>query len=129
MNPDDSNTVLNRLEAYSSDESRLVSVYVPPEHLVDDAIVFLGQQQEDLDEIGSADRQERIEKTLTRVQDGLAEYDTPPENGMALFCGRFDGEWIEETLETPPQSVESFRYYCEETFRTEPFSELLVGNK
>lgn len=123
----DPKTALDTLEACSSDTSRLLSVYVPPEHLVDEVIVFLGDERDNLDRIRSADRRTRIEDALTRLQDRLAEYDEPPESGMALFCGRVDGEWIETALDEPPQSVESFRYRCDEAFLIEPFRDLFDG--
>lgn len=126
MDPDDDpETTLDRLEACSADEPRLVSVYVPPGHLIDEAIVSLGRQREDLDGVRSEDRRERTEETLVRLQDRLAEYDESPERGMALFCGRLDGDWIETTLESPPAPVEGFRYACERSFLTDPFYDLL----
>ncbi|MFC6905642.1 hypothetical protein [Halalkalicoccus tibetensis] len=126
MNPDDPDAVLDRLGRCSTDDPRLVSVYVPPERLVDEVIVFLGDEHAEAGEL-SEERRQHVEGALVRLQDRLTEYDTPPENGMALFCGRVDDEWIEATLESPPRSVGTFRYSCEEIFLTEAYRELLAG--
>ncbi len=116
---DDPNAVLDRLGAHSSSDPELVSVYVPPDHLIDEAIVFLDDEHTEAE--GTDD------PTLVRLQDRLAEYDRPPENGMALFCGRVNGEWVEATLESPPAPVEGFQYRRDETFLIGAFRDLLDG--
>ena len=122
MAPDDPESALDRLGAHSADGPRLVSVYVAPEQLVDEAIVLLDEEHTKEKEIHSVEQRKMVQKSLIRLQNELAGYDTPPENGMALFCGRLDGEWVEETLETPPRAVEQFQYRCDRTFHVEPFS-------
>ncbi|MEM4780025.1 MAG: hypothetical protein QXG03_00445 [Halalkalicoccus sp.] len=123
--PDDLQTVLDRLEAYAADESRLVSVYVPPDRLIDETIVFLGDEHGEAGAIDCEDRRRDVRRALIRLQDELATYDEPPEHGLALFCGRLDGKWVEETVETP-RPVGTFRYERDETFHTEAVRELLA---
>lgn len=126
---DDPETALDRLEARSSNGSQLVSVYVPPERLVDEVIVFLGDEHTEAEEVRSDARKKDVQRALVRLQDQLATYDTPPETGMALFCGRIDGEWVEAILESPPCSVESFRYQCDDAFLTGAFRDLLAESE
>lgn len=123
MDPDGPDAALGRLEACSADESQLVSVYVPPDRLIDEVIVFLGDERTEAEEIQCEEHRRDLTRALVRLQDELANYDTPPEKGLALFCGRLDGEWIETTLDTP-RAVEAFQYTCDESFRTETFREL-----
>lgn len=127
MDAEGSETVLDRLDAHSTEESRLLSVYVPPSRLVDRVIVFLDDEHEEAEGIESEDRREGVRRTIVRLQDRLAEYDTVPDNGLALFCGRVDDEWIEATLESPPRPVETFRYRCGREFLVEAYRELLAG--
>lgn len=123
MSAEDPSDELDRLDACSADEARLVSVYVPPDRLVDEVIVFLDDEHEDAAEIDSESARTAVQRALVRLQDELATYDTPPENGLALFCGRYDGTWVEATIETP-HAVETFRYDRGESFRTGPLREL-----
>lgn len=123
MDAGDTGDELDRLEACSADEARLVSVYVPPDGLIDEAIVFLGERHTEAGEIASESERTGLRRALVRLQDELATYDRPPGDGLALFCGRVDGGWVEATIE-PPRAVGAFRYDRSVSFLLEPLREL-----
>jgi peptide chain release factor subunit 1 len=121
----DVDTALTRLETHSTGEAGLVSIYIPQERLIDEVIVFLDDEHTEAEEIRTEETRTDIQAALVRLQDELASYDRPPKNGMALFCGRLDDAWVEETLESP-RPIEAFRYTCDETFNTETFRDLIA---
>ena len=123
--------VIEELTAFEGSGTQLVSIYVPEERQISDVAQHVTQEHSEASNIKSKQTRTAVQDALTSIKDRLKYYDTfPPENGIVLFSGAIDSgggrtEMITRTLESPPQSIESFRYHCDSDFLTEPLEHML----
>ena len=124
--------VIEELKEYRGSGTQLVTIYVPEDRLISDVVKHVTQEHSEASNIKSKDTRTNVQDALKSIKDRLKYYDTkPPENGMVLFSGAVDSgggrtEMITRVLESPPQSVESFRYHCDSEFLTEPLEGMLA---
>jgi len=124
--------LIEELKEYSGSGTQLVTIYVPPDRQVSDVVAHVTQEHSEASNIKSKQTRTNVQDALTSIKDRLRYYDTfPPENGMVLFSGAIDTgggqtKMVTETLENPPQPVESFRYHCDSEFLTEPLEHMLA---
>jgi len=124
--------VIEKLEDYRGSGTQLVSIYIPEDRQVSDVVAHVTQEHSEASNIKSKETRTNVQDALKSIKDRLRYYDTyPPENGMVLFSGAIStgggrSEMITETLESPPQPIESFRYHCDSEFLTEPLENMLA---
>jgi len=124
--------VIEKLEDYRGSGTQLVSIYIPEDKQVSDVVAHVTQEHSEAANIKSKDTRTNVQDALKSIKDRLRYYDTfPPENGMVIFSGAIDtgggrSDMITETLESPPQPIESFRYHCDSEFLTEPLADMLT---
>jgi len=124
--------VIEELKNYRGSGTQLVTIYVPPDRQVSDVVAHVTQEHSEASNIKSKDTRTSVQDALKSIKDRLKYYDTtPPENGMVLFSGAIDtgggrSEMITRVLESPPQSIQSFRYHCDSEFLIEPLAEMLA---
>ena len=124
--------VIEELKEYRGSGTQLVTIYVPPDRMISDVTAHVTQEHSEASNIKSKDTRTNVQDALKSIKDRLKYYgNTPPENGMVLFSGAVDAgggqtDMITRVLESPPQSVESFRYHCDSEFLTEPLEEMLA---
>jgi peptide chain release factor subunit 1 len=126
--------VIEDLKEYEGSGTQLVSIYVPEDRQVSSVVQHVTQEHSEASNIKSKQTRTAVQDALKSIKDRLRYYDTyPPENGMVLFSGAIDtgggrSEMITETLESPPQPIESFRYHCDSAFLTQPLEDMLEDN-
>jgi len=123
--------VIEELTDYSGSGTQLVSIYVPEDRQLSDVVNHVTQEHSEASNIKSKQTRTAVQDALKSLKDRLRYYDSPPENGMVLFSGAVDDgggrtDMVTKVLESPPQSVESFRYHCDSAFLTEPLEEMLA---
>ncbi|WP_336328030.1 peptide chain release factor aRF-1 [Halovenus sp. HT40] len=126
--------VIEELKDYRGSGTQLVTIYIPPERNISDVVAHVTQEHSEASNIKSKETRTNVQDALKSIKDRLKYYDVkPPENGMVIFSGAVDSgggqtEMITRVLESPPQSIESFRYHCDAEFLTEPLAEMM-GDK
>ena len=124
--------VIEDLKSYTGSGTQLVTIYVPPDKQISDVVAHVVQEHSEASNIKSKDTRTNVQDALSSIKARLKYYDTfPPENGIVLFSGAVDSgggqtTMITETLENPPQPIQSFRYHCDSAFLTEPLEEMLA---
>ncbi|WP_226011041.1 peptide chain release factor aRF-1 [Halomicrobium salinisoli] len=124
--------VIEDLKDYEGSGTQLVSIYVPEDKQISDVVAHVTQEHSEASNIKSKQTRTNVQDALTSIKDRLRYFDTyPPDNGLVLFSGAVDAgggqtDMITEVLESPPQSIESFRYHCDSHFLTEPLEEMLA---
>ncbi|GGL49023.1 peptide chain release factor aRF-1 [Halocalculus aciditolerans] len=124
--------LIEDLQDYSGSGTQLVTIYVPPDKQVSDVVAHVTQEHSEASNIKSKQTRTAVQDALTSIKDRLRYYDTfPPENGLVLFSGAVDSgggqtKMVTEVLESPPQSIQSFRYHCDSEFLTEPLEHMLA---
>jgi len=123
--------VIEELSEYRGSGTQLVTIYVPEERQLSDVAAHVTQEHSEASNIKSKQTRTNVQDALKSIKDRLKYYDTPPENGMVLFSGAVDAgggqtDMITRVLESPPQSIESFRYHCDSEFLLEPLEQMLT---
>ncbi len=123
--------VIEELSEYRGSGTQLVTIYVPEGRQLSDVVAHVTQEHSEASNIKSKQTRTNVQDALKSIKDRLKYYDTPPENGMVLFSGAVDAgggqtDMITRVLESPPQSVESFRYHCDSEFLLEPLEQMLT---
>ena len=124
--------VIEDLKEYEGSGTQLVTIYVPPDKQVSDVVTHITQEHSEASNIKSKQTRTNVQDALSSIKARLKYYDNyPPENGLVLFSGAVNtsggrSEMVTETLENPPQPIESFRYHCDSDFLTEPLEHMLA---
>ncbi|MFD1647076.1 peptide chain release factor aRF-1 [Haloarchaeobius litoreus] len=123
--------VIEELDDYEGSGTQLVTIYVPEDRRISDVVAHVTQEHSEASNIKSKQTRTNVQDALTSIKDRLRYYDNPPENGMVLFSGAVNSgggqtDMVTKVLESPPQSVESFRYHCDSAFLTEPLEHMLA---
>ncbi|AQL42859.1 peptide chain release factor 1 [Halorientalis sp. IM1011] len=126
--------VIEDLKEYEGSGTQLVTIYIPEDRQISSVVEHVTQEHSEASNIKSKQTRTAVQDALTSIKDRLRYYDVyPPDNGMVIFSGAIDSgggrtEMVTKVLESPPQSIESFRYHCDSDFLTEPLEEML-GDK
>ncbi|MFC7113862.1 peptide chain release factor aRF-1 [Natronoarchaeum sp. GCM10025703] len=124
--------VIEDLKEYEGSGTQLVTIYVPPDKQISDVVAHITQEHSEAANIKSKQTRTNVQDALSSIKARLKYYDTyPPDNGIVLFSGAVNtsggrSEMVTETLENPPQPIESFRYHCDSDFLTEPLEHMLA---
>lgn len=123
--------VIEDLREYEGSGTQLVSIYVTPGEQISDIVAHVNEEYSEASNIKSKQTRTNVQDALKSIKDRLRYYDTPPENGMAIFSGAIDTgggrtDMVTRVLEDPPQPIQSSLYRCSSNFVTEPLEEMLA---
>lgn len=121
------------LEILSSKEGRhteLISLYVPPDRQISDAMNNLRQEYSTSSNIKSRTTRKNVLDAIEKVMQRLRLFKTPPETGLAIFSGALPqngpgSEKIETYVIIPPEPVNIYLYRCDDKFHLDPLREML----
>jgi peptide chain release factor subunit 1 len=123
--------VIEDLREHEGSGTQLVSLYITPDEQISDNVAHINEEYSEASNIKSKQTRTNVQDALKSIKDRLRYYDTPPENGMAVFSGAIDTgggqtEMVTRVLENPPQPIQSSMYRCSSQFVTEPLEEMLA---
>jgi len=121
------------LETLSSKEGRhteLISLYVPPDRQISDAMNNLRQEYSTASNIKSRTTRKNVLDAIEKVMQRLRLFKTPPETGLVIFSGALPqngpgSEKIETYVIVPPEPVNIYLYRCDDKFHLDPLREML----
>src|SRR6266568_4888685 len=122
------------LEQLAKKEGRgteLVSLYVPPDRRIHEA---LGQLREELgtaSNIKSRTTRQNVQDAIERVSQRLRLFKEPPPTGLVIFAGAIPqngagSERMEIYTLIPPEPITVGFYRCDSRFHTEPLQALVA---
>ena len=123
--------VIEDLKEYEGSGTQLVSIYVTPGEQISDIVAHVNEEYSEASNIKSKQTRTNVQDALKSIKDRLRYYDTPPENGMAVFSGAIDTgggrtDMVTRVLEDPPQPIQSSVYRCSSEFVTEPLEQMFA---
>lgn len=121
------------LEVLASKEGRgteLISLYVPPDRQISDAMNNLRQEYSTAANIKSKTTRKNVQDAIEKVMQRLKLFNKPPETGLVIFCGAIPqngqgSEKIEIYVMIPPEQVNVYFYRCNSKFHLEPLWDML----
>ncbi|MHC1587709.1 MAG: peptide chain release factor aRF-1 [Candidatus Syntropharchaeia archaeon] len=124
---------LEELRKKTGRGTELVSVYIPPKKQISDVVAHLKDEYGQAANIKSKSTRTNVQSALDSILSRLKYFKTPPENGIAIFCGAVAVGGDKTSMETyiiePPEPITSYKYHCNSSFLLEPLEEMLREKK
>jgi len=122
--------MLQRLEDLEGRGTELVTVYIPPDKNLSDAMNDLREEYGTAANIKSKTTRKNVQDALTKVMERLKLFDEIPETGLALFAGSVSGsnqrdQEMETFVIVPPEPINIYYYRCSHRFMLDPLFELM----
>ncbi len=121
------------LDTLSSKEGRgteLITLYVPPNRQIHEAMTNLREEYGTASNIKSRTTRKNVQDAIERVMQKLKLFREPPPNGIAIFCGAIPqngpgSERMEIYVLEPPEPINVYFYRCDNKFHLAPLQEVL----
>ena len=121
--------MLERLEAKQGSGTELISLYIPPDKQIYDVTAQLRDEFGQSSNIKSKQTRTNVQSAISSILSRLKYFKTPPERGMAIFCGTVstvgDRTDLECEIVYPPEPINLYMYRCSSNFELEPLKEML----
>ena len=131
---------LEKLEEKEGSGTELISLYIPPDKQIYDVTAQLRDEYGQCANIKSKQTRTNVQSAISSILARLKYYKTPPENGMAVFCGPpengmavfcgainvgGDKTDLESIIVEPPEAIRTYSYRCSSNFELEPLKAML----
>ena len=105
---------LEKLEEKEGSGTELISLYIPPDKQIYDVTAQLRDEYGQCANIKSKQTRTNVQSAISSILARLKYYKTPPENGMAVFCGAInvggDKPDLESIIVEPPEAIRPYSY-------------------
>jgi peptide chain release factor subunit 1 len=123
---------LNRLASKEGSHTELITIYVPPDKQISDAVNLLRNEYGTASNIKSNVTRKNVLDAIVKVQQKLKLFKNPGEKGLVIFAGALPQEGggpgterMEAFVIIPPEPIKIFLYRCDSRFHTEHLQEML----
>jgi len=121
------------LDGLASKEGRgteLISLYVPSDRQISDAMNNLKQEYGTASNIKSRTTRKNVQDAIEKVLQRLKLFKRPPPTGLVIFCGSIPqnglgSEKIELYVIVPPEPIHVYFYRCDDKFHLDPLREMI----
>ncbi|MDD3622251.1 MAG: peptide chain release factor aRF-1 [Methanofollis sp.] len=121
--------MLERLQSKQGSGTELISLYIPPDKQIYDVTAQLRDEFGQCANIKSKQTRTNVQSAISSILSRLKYFKTPPENGMAIFCGTVstvgDRTDLECEIVHPPEPLNLYMYRCSSSFELEPLLDML----
>lgn len=109
--------------------TELISLYVPPDKQISDAMSYLRNEYSQSSNIKSKGTRKNVMAAIESIMSRLKAYKRPPENGLVLFIGHksvaADQTQMVQFVIEPPEPISTFLYRCDSEFYIDPLLDIL----
>jgi peptide chain release factor subunit 1 len=120
---------LKALESYRGRGTELITVYITPGYQISDIMGKLKEEAGQATNIKSTGTRNNVTDALAKIIAYLKNFKTPPQNGMAIFCGNVSETEGKPDIQLfsiePPAPLHVQFYRCESIFVLDPLRELI----
>ncbi|MFC4550841.1 MULTISPECIES: Vms1/Ankzf1 family peptidyl-tRNA hydrolase [Halorussus] len=113
---------IERVEAAEATENDLVTVAVPPDKPLGEALERVEEDRAEAEYIDDDGDDRAYLDALEAVRRILQHQETTPENGLVVYAGVVDGDVVEYVFDDLPTPVSEFVYERSNEFETDPLS-------
>jgi peptide chain release factor subunit 1 len=124
--------MINTLASKEGSHTELITIYVPPDKQISDAINLLRNEYGTASNIKSNVTRKNVLDAITKAQQKLKLFKDPGEKGIVIFTGALPQEGggpgterMEAFVIVPPEPIRIFLYRCDSRFHTEHLQEML----
>jgi peptide chain release factor subunit 1 len=123
---------LTLLGSKEGNHTELITLYVPPDKQISDAVNLLRNEYGTASNIKSNVTRKNVLDAIVKVQQKLKLFKDPGEKGIVIFAGALPQEGggpgterMEAYVIVPPEPIKIFLYRCDSRFHTEHLQEML----
>jgi len=123
---------INELATKEGSHTELITIYVPPDKQISDALNLLRNEYGTASNIKSNVTRKNVLDAITKAQQKLKLFKDPGEKGLVIFTGALlqpgggpGTERMESYVIIPPEPIRIFLYRCDSRFHTEHLQEML----
>jgi peptide chain release factor subunit 1 len=123
---------INRLARKEGSHTELITIYVPPDKQISDALNLLRNEYGTASNIKSNVTRKNVLDAIVKAQQKLKLFKDPGEKGIVVFTGALPQEGggpgterMESYVIVPPEPIRIFLYRCDNRFHTEHLQEML----
>jgi peptide chain release factor subunit 1 len=123
---------INNLAQREGSHTELITIYVPPDKQISDALNLLRNEYGTASNIKSNVTRKNVLDAITKAQQKLKLFKDPGEKGLVIFTGALPQEGggpgterMEAYVIVPPEPIRIFLYRCDSRFHTEHLQEML----
>jgi len=123
---------ISALAAKEGSHTELITLYVPPDKQISDALNLLRNEYGTASNIKSNVTRKNVLDAIVKAQQKLKLFKDPGENGLVIFTGALPQpgggpgtERMEAYVIIPPEPIRIFLYRCDSRFHTEHLQEML----
>ena len=123
---------INALANKEGSHTELITIYVPPDKQISDALNLLRNEYGTASNIKSNVTRKNVLDAITKAQQKLKLFKNPGEKGIVIFTGALPQpggapgtERMESYVIVPPEPIKIFLYRCDSRFHTEHLQEML----
>lgn len=123
---------LNTLANKQGSHTELITIYVPPDKQISDALNLLRNEYGTASNIKSNVTRKNVLDAIVKAQQKLKLFKDPGEMGLVIFTGALPQEGggpgterMESYVIVPPEPIRIFLYRCDSRFHTEHLQEML----
>jgi peptide chain release factor subunit 1 len=124
--------MINSLASKEGSHTELITIYVPPDKQISDALNLLRNEYGTASNIKSNVTRKNVLDAITKAQQKLKLFKDPGEKGIVIFTGALPQEGggpgterMEAYVIVPPEPIKIFLYRCDSRFHTEHLQEML----
>jgi peptide chain release factor subunit 1 len=123
---------INALASKEGSHTELITIYVPPDKQISDALNLLRNEYGTASNIKSNVTRKNVLDAIVKAQQKLKLFKDPGEKGIVIFTGALPQEGggpgterMESYVIVPPEPIRIFLYRCDSRFHTEHLQEML----
>ena len=123
---------INTLASKEGSHTELITIYVPPDKQISDALNLLRNEYGTASNIKSNVTRKNVLDAIVKAQQKLKLFKDPGEKGIVIFTGALPQpgggpgtERMEAYVIEPPEPIRIFLYRCDSRFHTEHLQEML----
>ncbi|MCL2359110.1 peptide chain release factor aRF-1 [Candidatus Bathycorpusculum sp.] len=123
---------INALASKEGNHTELITIYVPPDKQISDALNLLRNEYGTATNIKSNVTRKNVLDAIVKAQQKLKLFKDPGEKGIVIFTGALPQEGggpgterMESFVIVPPEPIKIFLYRCDSRFHTEHLQEML----
>ncbi|MCW4000511.1 MAG: peptide chain release factor aRF-1 [Candidatus Bathyarchaeota archaeon] len=124
---------INNLAGKEGSHTELITIYVPPDKQISDALNLLRNEYGTASNIKSNVTRKNVLDAIVKAQQKLKLFKDPGEKGIVVFTGALPQEGgggpgterMESYVIVPPEPIRIFLYRCDNRFHTEHLQEML----
>ncbi|MGD6852173.1 MAG: peptide chain release factor aRF-1 [Candidatus Bathyarchaeia archaeon] len=123
---------INALASKEGSHTELITIYVPPDKQISDALNLLRNEYGTASNIKSNVTRKNVLDAIVKAQQKLKLFKDPGEKGIVVFTGALPQEGggpgterMESYVIVPPDPIRIFLYRCDNRFHTEHLQEML----